>query len=345
MKQQHRFALRTTVAALACAGMGAFAAPVIDANIEFDNTWLNRDRGLSQSGRVEMNVAGKVGTDYFVAARASYMAFRSGSAGVDDMWVQFGSSMADVKLGRFEAADLFPLPRDAIVLYAIDGNDVYRTNVLRGRFGNTADDGDADTLADGQGYFHAAGTLNFGGGMAFELGAIETKARSALFGAGAGDDIPRINLRGLRPVLSFVSGPIKASFGAEIIRSKDTAGTKAKGTGLGATARYDFGPAGVLLNLSAGNFEVDGVGDKLKARTIGLILDMPTPGATVGLIHSRERFADFSGKVNTLYAAYAMPLFGLKGATLTPALSYSKASGDNDAPDEKGVELRINYTF
>lgn len=333
MNQNHRFALRTTVvAALACAGMGAFAAPAFDANIEFDNTYLNNDRGLSQSGRVELNVASKAGTDYFVAARASYMAGRNGTAFVDDMWVQFGNSMVDAKLGRFEAADMFTLPRDALVLYAGGDANTYRANTLRGRTGLVVTQVGEEEATDGSSPFHGAVTFNAGGGLAVELGVIETKDRDTA--------------KGVRPVVTYTGGPLTVKLGIEAIKwGRDATGDRESDVGLGISTKYDFGPAALLAHVATIK---DAAGDRM--RTIGLIADT-TMGLTVGVIlgkTNRDAGEDF--KTSTLYAAYAMPLFGLKGATITPALSYSKGSGSNtfangDDAKEKGVKLRFNYTF
>lgn len=175
-----KFSLRTSVAAVIftlCMG-SAIAAPAFDANIEFDNTYRSgtkvkntADEGMSQGGRVELNVSGKAGADMFVAARTSLLAKKDGTAATDDMWVQVGSAKGDVKLGRFEAADLFPLAQDTLINHA--GN-VYAGNTLRGR---------KDVSV-----FHAAGTLNLGSGMSLELGMIETKSLASA--------------SGIRPVLS-----------------------------------------------------------------------------------------------------------------------------------------------
>ena len=69
----------------------------------------------------------------FVAARASLLLKKDGGTGTDDMWVQFGNAGMDVKLGRFEAMDLFPLGKD--VLVEGTGYGGYHANKLRGRFG------------------------------------------------------------------------------------------------------------------------------------------------------------------------------------------------------------------
>ncbi|MCX7258460.1 MAG: carbohydrate porin, partial [Polaromonas sp.] len=136
MKTLHHISLIAAAVAALCAG-NALAAPTVDANIEFDNTYRSgskvdntADEGLGQGGRVELNVSGKAGADMLVAARASLLAKTDGTAATDDMWVQLGSAKGDVKLGRFEAADLFPLAQDTLINHA--GN-VYYGNALRGR--------------------------------------------------------------------------------------------------------------------------------------------------------------------------------------------------------------------
>jgi hypothetical protein len=294
-------------------GAGAHAAE-FNANIEFDNTYLNQDRGLSQGGRVELNALGKFSKDRFVSAKASYLAKRDGTTAVDDMWVQAGSSTADVKLGRFEAADLFPIPRDALVLYANgDGQSfVYRSNALRGRFGNAN---------NGQGYFHGAATLNMGGSLSFELGVVETKA---------------VDTKGLRPVLTYASGPVTVKLGAEAIK---WAGTGRSETGVGLSGAYDISGVKPILSVAAAK---DGAGRKMQS--YGLIVDTSF-GLTVGYIHGTTEMPAGDYKTETFYAAYTMPLFDITGASITLAASTSKAGGLNVSRDESGAKVRINYAF
>lgn len=92
MNHAVKFSARTAVAAAVLAvGSSAFAAPNFDANIEFDNTYRSGsavkavEKGLGQSGRVELNASGKAGTNMFVAARASFLAKKDGTAVTDDM--------------------------------------------------------------------------------------------------------------------------------------------------------------------------------------------------------------------------------------------------------------------
>jgi hypothetical protein len=314
-------ATRRTVAQAAIATLSLLAVPAFaafDANIEFDNTWLSSQkdskgadvagRGLQQGGRVEFNALAKAGTNGFIAGKASYLATRSGSASVDDMWVQVGTSAADIKLGRFEAADLFPLPRDVIVSSV---GSVYRTNTLRGRFGNSN---------DGVGIFHAAGTLNLGSGLSFELGVVET------------DD--KTTTKGVRPVLTYAAGPLTAKLGVEAIKyaGATTTSEQKSQTGMGVSLAYKAGDFTFIGNAASAKTAADA-----KQSTVGLVASADS-GLTVGVISGKTG----SIKTNIGYLAYSMPLFDIKGASWTPAVSVAKTDGSDD---DTGVKVRFNYAF
>jgi Porin-like glycoporin RafY len=330
---------------VACATLLATSAFALDfsANIEFDNTYRSgsvtnaatatapagpafADKGLTQGGRVELNASGKAGANMFVAGKASFLAKKDGTAVTDDMWVQVGNATGDVKLGRFEAADLFPLPGDTLVNNAAA---VYTANALRGR-------------KDGN-QFHAAGTVNLGGGLSAELGFVETKT--------VGQN------KGVRPVISYANGPLTVRAGFEAGKSNLTAATAtaaattSKVSGFGATAAYDFGGFKLTGNVASGKEKTTlaGVTTTDKATTFGLIA---TVGAgNLGFINGKNDFANnaIDEKVTTFYASYALPLFDIKGATITPAFSTSKAKNVNGASGvslkDNGVRVRINYTF
>lgn len=62
--------------------------------------------------------------------------------------------------------------------------------------------------------------------------------------------------------------------------------------------------------------------------------------AGLGLIQSNGAGAK---KSTTVYAAYTLPLMGVKGASVTPALSYAK--GPTGTDDQLALRVRINYAF
>lgn len=322
MNQFVKLSARTAVAAAVLSmGGAAFAAVAFDANLELDNTYhsgsfteatgrgSNADRGLTQGGRVELNAASKAGSDMFVAARASFLAQKTGGVATDDMWVQVGNAKGDLKLGRFEAADLFPLAQDTLVYHA--GN-VYGTNSLRGRKDSNQ--------------FHAAGTINLGSGLSLEVGVVEQR----IVGAA----------KGVRPVLSYAAGPLTARLGFEAGKYYGSDNDLA---GVGATVGYNFGGFTLTGNIASGKADRS---SRNNMSSLGLTAAVGS--LVVGVIAANNESAtagQSDDTVQTVYASYAMPLFGIKGATVTPALSASTGKVAGVSQDDVGLRLRFNYAF
>lgn len=210
---QHVFKL-AAVAAL-CASAAAHAGVAFDANIETNTDFRQkvstpgseRD-AVSNGGRVELNAVADVAKngDFYVKSKGTLIVgLASEGVSIDDAWVQAGSSDVDLKLGRFEAMDLFPLGKDVA---ANIGNVGYNGNTLRGR------------KSDGR--LHAALGLNASSSVRFELGLITEKQTGA-------------STFGVRPVVQFGSGPLTLRAGAEAIQG-DNDGPKS--TGYALTAGY-----------------------------------------------------------------------------------------------------------
>jgi hypothetical protein len=310
MKNTFKFSARATAAAAVMAlGSSAFAA-TFDANIELDNTYRDgsavaaADQGLSQSGRVEMNAAGKAGTNLFVAGRASFLAKKDGGLATDDMWIQVGSATTGLKLGRFEAADLFPLAGDTLVNHA---GTVYGTNTLRGR-------------KDGA-QFHAAGTTSLGNGLSLELGVVETKSAA----------------KGVRPVVSYAAGALSLS--AALESGKYVSGNDVSGAG--ATVSYNLGMAKLTGNLAKGKSDA-----ATRNAQSAFALTVAAGGLSVGVVSATNEATVGEDKVSTVYASYSMPLFDIKGASVTPAISSSTGkTGAGVETTENSLRVRLNYAF
>jgi hypothetical protein len=294
-------------AALCATAFAAHADVAFDANLELDTTATNkvdapnrnaRDSDVSMGGRVELNAAAKaMSGDSFVAGRASLLLKKDGDTGVDDMWVQFGNAGMDVKLGRFEAMDLFPVGKDTVLEEA--GYGAYKANKLRGRFGR-------DT---------AHGALGFNAGPArVELGLVYSK--------DAGE------ARGFRPAVSFTTGPMTIRAGIESVKIVGSTAGSENGVGLSL---------GYALNKDS-NLNVN-FAKKEDDKTFGVNATFGAAG--VGLIVGKGATA--ADKVTTVYAAYSLPLFGVKGASITPALSLSKGGTGTD--NQTALRVRINYAF
>ncbi len=303
---QHVFKL-AAMAAL-CAGTAAAQADVaFDANMELDTTYTNkvappntnaRDSDLNLGGRVEVNAGAKATNgDAFVAARASLLLKKDGNTGVDDMWVQFGNAAMDVKLGRFEAMDLFPVGKDTVLEEA--GYSAYKANALRGRLGS-------DT-------FHGALGLNAGTGLRIELGLVHSNDNG--------------NVKGFRPAVSYTTGPLTVRAGVESVK---TVGVSGSDTGVGLSVGYALA-ADSNVNINVAKKEDD------KAFGVNAIFGP----AGVGLVYGKG--ATSADKVTTVYAAYTLPLMGVKGASFTPALSFSKGGTGTD--NQVAARVRINYAF
>jgi hypothetical protein len=310
----------TSAAAFIAMAPAAFAAPAIDANIELDSTYnsgsqlksttLGQDKtGMTQGGRLELNVSQKAGTEYFVAGRATLLAKKDGSAGTDDLWVQLGSATADIKLGRFEGADLFPIAQDTVVNHA--GN-VYGTNSLRGRSEK----------------FHAAASFKLSSALGFELGLIDATDN----GLGA------TGVKGARPVLTYAADALSVKLGAEV--GKYLSGRNVDG--MGATVGYSANGMGLNLNFAQG--KSDAAADN---KMTSMAINGKIGAFAAGLVSAKNEQVGGDFQIQTVHASYSIPLFGVAGASVTPAISHStiKDSVAGTSQDVDAFRVRLNYAF
>jgi len=248
---------------------------------------------------VEFNVGAKATNgDAFVAGRASLLLKKDGDTGVDDMWVQAGNATADVKLGRFEAMDLFPVGKDTVLEYA--GYSPYQANTLRGRKGSDV--------------FHGALGLNAAPGLRVELGLVFSKETD--------------QAKGFRPAVMYSAGPLTLRAGLESVKVVgSTAGSE---TGLGLSAGYKVNND-TNINVNFAKKEDD--------KSFGVNATIGAAG--IGMVYGKGATA--ADKATTVYAAYTLPLMGVKGASITPAISFAK--GGAGSKGQTAARVRINYAF
>lgn len=294
--------VKTSIALAAALGMGAAVADVkFDANIETNTTKVT-GKSVDNGGRVEVNANAQLlkNGDNFVNAKGTLEIPLTGDKlNIADAWIQFGNSSADLKLGRFEAVDLFPLGKDVVVEGAGAASG-YRANSLRGRF------------TDGQ--LHAAVGLNAGAGLRAELGLVTKKDASG-------------KAYGFRPTVTYTTGPLSLRAGLESIKTEGS--TAATQTGLGLSAGYAINDSTTVNVNYAKN-------SKANAQSFGANATFGAAG--VGLVQDKNG----SAKQTTFYAAYSFPLLGIKGATVTPAISRSTGTGKDGVT---ALRVRLNYAF
>lgn len=281
------------------------------ANIETNTTKVT-EKKVDSGGRVEVNANAALANngDNFVNAKGTLeIPLNGDKVGIADAWIQLGNKTVDLKYGRFEAANLFPLGKDVVVEGA-GGASGYRANALRGRF------------ATGQA--HAAIGLNAAEGLRFELGFVTEKASDT----GDADASKHTHyLHGVRPTLTYTAGALTLRAGVESIASSDASAESQTGTALGVGFALNDNTS---MNLNvANNSDAD-------ASSLGLNVTAGAFGA--GWIQDKTGDA----KQSTVYAAYSMSLLGVKGATITPAVSQSKADGLDSV---SAVRVRMNYAF
>lgn len=305
------------LAALCAATATAQAEVSFDANLELDPTYVGaRDNPSAKStldigGRVELNANAALhkNGDNFVKARASLIVPVNGDAvRMDDLWLQLGNASADFKIGRFEAVDLFPLGLDTIVQPATGTAGPValgsRNNFLRGR------------ITDGR--VHGALGVNLADNLRLELGMVGPKRNETV----------AYKPYGLRPVLVYKVGALTATAGAEIL--KGNLDSVPDSVGVGATLGYAVNKD-MTLNVNYGR------NSKRDSSSLGA--NALFHGALgVGFVQDKDAHA----KVDTYYVAYKMPLLGVKGAYITPALNYSRGTGVDKL---LAVRVRLNYAF
>lgn len=308
MRSQFKLAL---IAGACLVATAASAQVAFDANYENNTTYTDsKPATTTNDGRVELNASAtaKNGSN-FVSAKGTVLLKQDGTTGVDDAWIQAGTSAVDVKLGRFEAADLFPLGQDTLVSKAqnggVDAVAGYTANALRGR----------TTANNGTNPLHAVVGVN-AGGLRAELGLF-----AATGAAGA------TQTYGLRPTLVYTAGALTLRGGFENIKATNAADQNGYGLSLGyALSSTSSVNVNYASNSDSKNSSVGANG------TFG--------GLGLGVIQDKNN----TNSTTTFYASYAMPLLGVKGATLTPAISNSTTDVAGVA-SVTAVRARINYAF
>jgi hypothetical protein len=313
--------LLTSVALSAQAGtsvtndMGTFA---ISGDVEFNNDIRNEETATTdtntydQSGRLLVGVSGMrdVGANNYISANAQILLNMDGDITADDAWVAMGAKEDwELKLGRFEAYNLFPAGQDTYLNHAT-GVDVYTASHARGRSDN--------------GQINLSKTMDK---VYFEV--------SANFMANAGADD---NAVFLRPVVAFsLTDSLKLSAGAEINATQDEDDATNDFTGYGATLNYAAGDVSINLNYAAREFDTSEQDDSSYG------VNAQYKNAFIGYVHG-ENDTGTTAEVDTIYASYKFAnVMEVEDLALYLG-AYSSEVKDSDNEDS-GARLRVKYLF
>jgi len=347
MSSFQKIARLSAVAAAVVLAAPAFANTTTDvsANAEFDTGVQSGDNkaanGSFQGGRIEINVSGKAEANgYFVAGKGTVIAGNAGNnAGVDDAWVQAGSAAFDVKLGRFEAADLYATPGD---VFRIGGDGLRTTNVLRGRTTYSTTNNDR---------LHMALTANVAPGVSIEVGIVDAKEVSSVApNPNPNNLVPAVGAKGgskgIRPSVGLSFGAFSGRIGFETGKTEDltTAALTdtANFTTVGATAKFDLGGGmAVRANISSGK-----VKSVTEVKNTSVLLGFDVAGLNLSVESGKTTTGGADVKTTGLFAAYTLPLFDVKGATIAPAVgSYKDKPSTGASTSQTKVGFRVHYDF
>lgn len=323
------------------------------------NSWTN-------DGRTHLKLTGRVDSDsgWFGLAQGDAMIATNGTTGVDDAWVQFGTSSFATKIGRYELESLLDKGQDTYIAEApLRGAGRYEANYFRGRFGDKIGNIGFDFT------FSDTSKMQIGvilGGKDVNSSLLSVDSTGALVESTASFGA---NVYAIRPVFMLTSGAFALKVGGEYGMTS----AKAEKISSGDTwvdndyEKTQMGGA-VVLSMTAGTmtFGLNGaygqttgqwvtgedVADLTQMAVFGWfkmpVGEADTLGLAVGYFSNDTEDVVTNDSVES-YVSYAhqLPVEGLK---MTFAGSYAMATADIDGGSSQdssayGVRMRMNYDF
>ncbi|MCW1900827.1 carbohydrate porin, partial [Klebsiella oxytoca] len=323
------------------------------------------------NGRILLGFDGirKMENGYFAGFSIQPLADMTGSMNLDDAVFFFGQENDwKVKVGRFEAYDMFPLNQDTFVEHS----------------GNTAN----DLYSDGHGYIYmmkeGRGRSDAGGNFLlskqldnwyFELNTLLEDGTSLYNDGGYhGRDMEqKKNVAYLRPVVSWAKDEfsVAAAVEANVVQNaygyKDTQGhfvDQSDRTGYGLTMTWNglkSDPAdGVVVNLNTAYMDANNEKDFTSG------VNALWRRFELGYIYAHNKISDYAGvicendcwikdqgtyNIHTLHASYQIPnVMNMQNFNIYLGAYYSFLDSDDklsqgDDDDRYGARVRFKYFF
>jgi len=363
-----KFKLGTLAAALLLATGAASAATTISTaggefslkgDVEVDNDYVDQEgveRNYRRGGRVRLQAdAYKEFGNKYVQARGQAMLGVEGNTWTDDAWLEFGQlNGLALRVGTFEALDVYPLGQDIIVDFArdtltpFDAVYIYRANELRGR--------------GGPDFGQAMLTYKAGDNLHFELSTLIgsntnflTKYQLDNFRGGIieAEDKDAV---GLRPGIEFKTDLFRLAAVMEFNLNAGTIEEVDPETGetisiislsdrMGGGINGSFFGDGYTINANVAYLDAE------EAESYSGGLNAVIADFGLGYVYAKNdnTASDIDPDSNTLYASYAFNnLMGIEDLAMKLGVFYSLADGlgdGNQDVENKGGRLRFNYTF
>lgn len=355
----------------------------IGGDVEFDFNYqdndkadqLNRgkDSNYNQTGRVLVEFAGERKTEsgHYLAIKAQPLMDSNGEVNLDDAYFSFGEQGGwDLRMGRFEAYDMFPVGQDTFLEYSGDtANDLYRDGA-----------GYIYQMKEARGRATSAGQLMYSqsfDNLYVELASVIGE-RADLFGenssgVAATDSSGNSTLNTyhgravesnkdaivLRPVVAYQMGDFRIAGAIEANLIKDAV-TDSEGNdvsdriGYGITANYTLNDLSVNANVA--------YLDALNEKDTSVGLNVLWKGFGIGYIYgvndfdAKSDFYDGKVKIDTFYASYEFANvldvedFSIYLGAFHTSLNEEGRRIDEQRAmfnelDDKGARVRFKYFF
>lgn len=369
-------ALAVTTSLTATAGIsiidneqGSFS---IGGDVEFDFNYqdndkadqLNRgkDSNYNQTGRVLVEFAGERKTEsgHYLAIKAQPLMDSNGEVNLDDAYFSFGEQGGwDLRMGRFEAYDMFPVGQDTFLEYSGDtANDLYRDGA-----------GYIYQMKEARGRATSAGQLMYSqnfDNLYVELASVIGE-RADLFGTNTEDQgvtyhgrevVSNKDAIVLRPVIAYQMGDfsIAGAMEANLVKDAviDSEGNDVSDRiGYGLAANYTLNDLSVNANFA--------YLDALNEKDTSLGLNVLWKGFGLGYIYgvndfdADSNFYDGKVKIDTFYASYEFAnVLDVEDFSIYLGAFHTSLNEEgtrlNDGAmfselDDKGARVRFKYFF